>query len=177
MTRTVPVSSTQNAGGLITGALWNAGPAASNTFLTAVPTLEVYQASVQTITNATWTAISQDSTILDTDGQHSNSVNNSRFICQVVGWYSASGAVGFASNSTGSRGAGIYKNGSPLTQASGVITAASNANHVAVAGELLVSMNIGDYLELVGWQNSGGNLNTITTAQYASYLYVRWDHG
>ena len=177
MTRTVPVSSIQNAGGLITGALWNAGPAASNTFLTGVPALEVYQATLQSIPNATWTAISQDGTITDTDGQHSNSVNNSRFICQVAGWYSASGAVGFASNSTGSRGAGIYKNGSPLTIASGAITAASNTNHVAVAGEVFVTMNVGDYLELAGWQNSGGALNTITTGQYTSYLYVRWDHG
>lgn len=177
MARTVPVSATQNAGNLITGALWNAGPAASNTFLTGVPILEVYQTISQTIATATWVAISQDTTIADTDGQHSNSTNNSRFICQVAGWYSVSGAVGFTSNSTGSRGASIYKNGSPLILASGAITAASNTNHIAVAGEIFVTMNVGDYLELAGWQNSGGNLTTLVGGQYGSYLYVRWDHG
>lgn len=176
MTRTVPVSATKNAGDLITGALWNAGPAASNTFLTTLPMAEVYQTISQTLATATWTAISQDTTLLDTDGQHSNSVNNSRFTCQVAGYYTAGGAVGFSTNSTGSRGAGIYRNGSPLILASGIVTAASNAVHVATAGEILMQLAVGDYLELMGWQNSGGNLTTLVGGQYNSYLYVRWDH-
>jgi hypothetical protein len=176
MSRTVPISATQVAGNLITGALWNAGPAASNTFLTTVPLAEVYQTISQTLSNGTWTAISQDSTVLDTDGQHSGSINNSRFTCQVAGWYTVAGAVAFNANSTGSRAADIYRNGSPLLIASGAITAASNAIHVAVAAGLGLQLAVGDYLELYGWQNSGGNVTTAVGTQYSSFLYARWDH-
>lgn len=176
MARTVPVSSLQAPGNFITGALWNAGPAASNTFLTTLPTAEVYQTVTQTIATGTWTAITQDSTILDTDSQHSNSTNNSRFTCQIAGWYSVSGAVGFNTNSTGARGASIYKNGAVLPTGSGAVTATSNAIHVATAGRVLVQLGVGDYVEMYGWQNSGGNLGTATGGQYNSYLYVEWEH-
>lgn len=175
MPRTVPVSATKNAGDLITGALWNAGPAASNTFLTTVPMAEVYQTIAQNLATGTFTAITMDSTILDTDGQHSNSTNNSRVVCQVAGWYSVSGGIGFVTNATGARGAVIYKNGSPLTQATGNIVAASNAVHVSTAGEFLVQLAVGDYVELYGWQNSGGALSTAGSGYYP-YLCVRWDH-
>lgn len=175
MPRTVPVSATQNSGNMITGALWNAGPAASNAFLTGVPMAEVFQTISQTLSSVTWTPISQDSTFLDTDGQHSNSVNNSRFTCQVAGFYTASGAVGFNSGGS-SRGAAIYKNGTALSLASGAVTAASNTTHVATAGDVLVQLAVGDYVELYGWQNSGGNLVTAVGTQFDSYLYVRWEH-
>lgn len=176
MARTVPVSSSQAPGNFITGALWNAGPAASNTFLTTVPMAVVYQTASQNLTIATWTAIAQDSTLLDTDSQHSNSVNNSRLVAQIAGWYSVSGAVAFSTNTAGSRGAGIYKNGAVLTNASGIITAASNVTHVAVTGEVPVQMSVGDYVELYGWQNASGTLATNVGVQYDSYLYFRWEH-
>lgn len=176
MPRTVPVSATKNSGDLITGALWNAGPAASNTFLTSVPLAEAYQTISQNIPNATWTTITLDSTLVDTDGQHSNSVNNTRFTCQVAGYYSISGAIGFNTNSAGARGASIYKNGSALTIASGGLTAASNVVHIAPITEVLVQLNVGDYVELAAWQNSGGTLGTAIGAQYDSFLYARWDH-
>lgn len=175
MARTVPVSSLQAPGNFITGALWNAGPAASNTFLTTVPTAEVYQSVSQNIPNGAFTAVTMDSSILDTDGQHSNSVNPSRVVCQVAGWYSVSGAIGYLTNATGARGAVIYKNGAALTQSTGTITAASNALHVATAGEFLVQLAVGDYVELYAWQNSGGALGTAGSGYYP-FLYVRWDH-
>lgn len=174
MPRTVPVSATKNAGDLITGALWNAGPAASNTFLTGVPIAMVYQANAQSLASG-FSAIAMDTTILDTDSQHSNSVNNSRVVCQVAGWYSVGGAVGFSTNTTGSRGGLIYKNGSSLTQATGNIAAASNVLHVATAGEFCIQLAVGDYVELYGFQNTGAPLNTAISG-YSSYLYVRWDH-
>lgn len=175
MTRTVPVSATKNSGDLITGALWNAGPAASNTFLTGVPIAEVYQTLAQNLANGAFTAIAMDSSIIDTDGQHSNSVNNSRVTCQVAGWYSVSGGIGYLTNATGARGAVIYKNGAALAQASGAITAASPALHVATAGEFLIQLAVGDYVELYGFQSSGGTLATAGSGYYP-YLYVRWDH-
>lgn len=176
MPRTVPVSATKNSGDLITGALWNAGPAASNTFLTSVPIAVAYQTVSQNVPNGTWTMISCDSTLVDTDGQHSNSINNSRFTCQVAGWYSVSGAIGFNTSSTGARGASIYKNGSALTTASGGLTAASNVVHIAPISEVLVQLNVGDYIELAAWQGSGGVLGTAIGTQYDSFLYARWDH-
>lgn len=174
MPRTVPVSATKNAGDLITGSLWNAGPAASNTFLTTVPIAMVYQANIQSFGSG-FTAVAMDTTILDTDGQHSNSVNNSRVICQVAGWYSVSGAVGFSGSTIGARGAVLYKNGASLTQATGNINAASNVLHVATVGEFLIQMAVGDYVELYAFQNTGSALNS-AIGGYSSYLYTRWEH-
>lgn len=144
-------------------------------FLTNRPITEVYQTASQSLANGAFTAITMDSTVFDPNGQHSNTTNNSRVTCQVAGWYSVSGGVSYLTNTTGSRGALIYKNGTALTQATGGIVAASNAIHVAMTGEVLIQLAVGDYVELYGWQNSGGALSTAGSGYYP-YLYVRWDH-
>lgn len=170
----VPNPRTFVAGEFETASYFNALRDAIN-FLTNRPTAMVYQTAAQSLANGAFTAITMDSTILDTYGQHSNTTNNSRFTCQLAGWYSVSGGVSYLTNTTGSRGALIYKNGAALTQATGGIVAASNALHVAMTGEFLIQLAVGDYVELYGWQNSGGALSTAGSGYYP-YLYVRWDH-
>ncbi|NUQ98871.1 MAG: hypothetical protein HOY79_20700 [Streptomyces sp.] len=170
----VPNPRTAVAGEFETAAYFNMFRDAVN-FLANKPMAEVYQAASQSIPNGAFTAITMDSTILDTNGQHSNTTNNSRFTCQVAGWYSVSGGIGFLTNATGARGAVIYKNGAALSQSTGTITAASPAIHVATAGDFLVQLAVGDYVELFGFQSSGGALGTAGSGYYP-YLYVRWDH-
>jgi hypothetical protein len=171
MPRTVPVSSTQAPGNLITSALWNAGPAASNAFLTGPPLAQITQTSTQTVLNNTPTVLQFDTTGLDTDSGHSNIVNNSRYTCQVVGWYLVIGGVGWAPNSTGNRLTLLYKNGVQVSFGSESFTATS-ANSCVVQASWMVQMAVGDYVEIYGYQGSGGNLATQGGFSSAQFIWV-----
>lgn len=177
MPRTVPVSALQAPGNLVTGALWNAGPAASNTFLTAVPVAVVYQITVQSVPNGTWTSVNFDGTILDTDNQHSNSVNNSRLTAQVAGWYVPAGCGAFASSSASARGVKFAKNGTVIQGTTTFAPPVSTGNATAYpACALPVFLNIGDYIELQVSQSTGGALNTFNSADIASTCTLFWLH-
>jgi|SRR6185312_12968269 hypothetical protein len=169
----IPNPRTYQASEFVTGAYMNAFRDAIN-FLVNRPGVVLYQATAQAMANATWTAVSLDSTLLDNYGSHSNSTNNSRFIAQQAGWHRAAGGVGFVQNATGAgRGAGFYKNGSPYTAGTSVVGNSGNIHVTSVSQDIYLA--VGDYLELAGWQNSGGNLNSNGSGQYASWLAVRWE--
>lgn len=173
MPRTVPVSATQTAGNLITGALWNAGPAASNTFLTTRPAASVVQTLVQNLPTGSLTAVSFDSSIMDSDGGHSNSVNPSRYTCQVAGWHSARGTVGFAANGTGARAARFMVNGSGVNYTDGWQTTVSSGQAATCHAFHFVFLNVGDYVELGAFQTSGGTLSTFASGPQ-SVMTVKW---
>lgn len=161
MPRTVPASSTQAPGNLITAALWNAGPAASNTFLTTPPFAVLVQTAAQTVTTSTLAPIAFDTTVVDPDGGHSNVTNNSRYTCQVAGWYLVIGSIAWATSATGNRITQLTKNGSnPLGGGSTTVAAAGAANNPSIQASFFFSLAVGDYVEVVGFQAAGGNLNT-----------------
>lgn len=168
MARTVPVSSTQAPGNFITGALWNAGPAASNTFLTAVPVAAVYQSSAQSIANGATAALAFDATLSDSDLMHSNVTNNTRLTCQVAGLYFIAAAAVFLVNATGNRTMQLYKNGTAYNYAWNGETALGGSNASGVFTVGLVQMAVGDYVEAFAFQSSGGSLNTFTSGPTSS---------
>jgi hypothetical protein len=64
----------------------------------------------------------------------------------------------FDTNTNGDRIAGIRLNGSQFWFASNMRTLASSLSSIVnVAG--LIKLKAGDYIELMAFQNSGGNLN------------------
>lgn len=174
MPRTVPVSSTQAPGNLITSALWNAGPAATNTFLTTVPLLIATQSSLQNIPDSTLTAITYDATTLDTDGGHSNVTNNSRYTAQVAGWYLMIGTVMWAPNGTGNRLTQLYKNGVQFNPGQ-QMPAAGSTNNATVQASALVFLAVGDYIQTFGYQTSGSTLGTGLVG-VGSSMQVIWLH-
>ena len=147
-------------------------------FLLGRPQIAIYQATVQSVASNAFTAITFDGSTSDTYGGHSNTTNNSRYTAQQPGTYAFSGATGWAANATGSRGGSLYKNGSPLTGQTGLVQAATSAAASTVAPLPLcfVDLNTGDYVELYGYQVSGGALNTIGGGQFCSYLNGWWMH-
>lgn len=176
MPRTVPVAATQAAGNLITAAMWNASVVAAVNFLTGPPIAVITQTSVQTFTTGVAAAVQFNSSIVDTDGGHSNTVNNTRYTAQVAGWYWFRGNVLFTSNSAGNRSAQLSKNGSGLTT-SFVVFPAASTNYAAMGIETasMVQMAVGDYVELSASQDTGGNLTTYTSTG-SSNLQVFWLH-
>jgi hypothetical protein len=121
------------------------------------PAFSAYNNTSQSIPNNTYTKLQISTKIFDTNSNYDN-VTNYRFTPSVAGYYqvnygtnpsvAASNTLAFVT---------LYKNGSVIALGS---TATNNTGSGIVSiGSFLVSMNGStDYIELYGYQNSGGAL-------------------
>jgi hypothetical protein len=170
----VPVTRTFVAGEVVLASYFNTNINGPINFLLAPPLLRCRQTTLQTLTNATLTAITFTTEDVDSSGMHSNVTNTSRATAVYPGWYRHGGAVGFAANATGNRLVEIAVNG---TSKDGTRTSsigfATNAPCIGVRNDP-VFLNVNDYAEIFGFQSSGGNLNTAVTAQEQSSFSMQW---
>lgn len=147
-------------------------------FLLNPPRAELRQTVAQSIPNGTGTPITFDVEDLDQNigalAQHDNVTNNSRFTAQYAGWYELGGAVGFAANTTGQRVANWIVNGSSINASQVTDQALSALGNKVAARSKHVFLNVGDYVELTAFQNSGGALNTNVTSNEQSGAMIRW---
>lgn len=121
-----------------------------------------------TLTSSVWTTIPFGAETFDGDytdvnaGGHSTVSNVSRYTAQVAGYYLLGGTVAYNGSNVGSRYARWLRNGAVFDGCAVVYP----ANSVADAGQSvpaptrIVSLNVGDYVELQGFQNTGGSLST-----------------
>jgi hypothetical protein len=118
-----------------------------------------YRAADQTIANDTFTAITWDNEFYDTDTIHSTSTNTSRFTIPAGqgGKYLLTSTIIWANNATGARQYAFYKNGSTLGNAA-IFPSSTSASYSGQSGVLVVDLAAADYIEVFGYQNSGGNL-------------------
>jgi hypothetical protein len=174
MPRTIPSIASHITSDLITAADYNNGPAASNTFLTTVPIFMGYSSAGQTLTNNVAAAIALDAELVDSDNGHSLVTNNSRYTAQVTGWYAVSGVVSFAANATNVRLSCIRTNGSVFPGAVAEWPAASAGVTCVPTNVTLVPLAVNDYVELVGFQNSGGSLALASGTQTSTGMSVWW---
>lgn len=126
-----------------------------------VPTFSVYKSAVvQSIPNDVYTKISLQSEDYDVGGCFDN-VTNYRFQPTVAGYYFIHGQVTFAAAAISLRIAAIYKNGNPMGQQTFSINA-NSGDYFSVANAISVYMNgTTDYVELFGYQSSGGSLDAL----------------
>lgn len=137
---------------------------------------QLFQVVAQSITNATWTALTFTSEGIDSAGGHSTSSNTSRYTAVHTGWYEVSAVVSFVFNATGARGARLAVNGTAVAGRS-LIPAIGVTYSTDVPLARKVYLTAGQYLELQAFQSSGGSLNTAYTAgNEGSVLEVRWVH-
>lgn len=122
-----------------------------------------YRSSNYSFSDSTWDAIPLGAETFDSNGLHSNSSNTSRITAQVAGPYYVCAGVRWLSNSTGDRRAQIRKNAGG-SSASGTRLAATTGR--AATGEVtelslatIVELGVGDYVEVFGYQTSGGALS------------------
>lgn len=133
------------------------------------------QTVAQTVANITITPITFDAEELDYDNGHSLVTNTSRYTAQTAGWYFVQGVVCFAANATGFRMACILKNGTEIVSSRGTIQNTGGADTAsAVTPTRLVFLNVGDYVEIGGYQNSGAGLATSTAGAPGSGMTVEW---
>lgn len=148
-------------------------------FLQRKPICKARQATLQSIPSGAFTSITLDAEDVDTDvdgvGGHDNVTNNSRFTARYPGYHSISGGCSFASNVTGRRGVRVAVNGTAVNGSTVVLAATIAASVVVGNDRNLVYLNVGDYVELQAFQDSGGALNTVSTTDSQPRLMVSWE--
>lgn len=143
----------------------------------------VQDTTVQSIPTASWTKISLDTTVKDNDGIVDLSTD--RFTIQTPGWYEVTLGVGYqlvdaTNDPKGRRIAAARLNG--VTTAGGVrgrrdtIPDRGGSRSCRTGGSIYSAfLNTGDYLELLGYQDSTVSRNTIPAeANARAFLAVRW---
>lgn len=138
------------------------------------PIARLRQTSAQSLTNGAPTAITMDTHDEDSVNGHSTSSNTSRYTAVYAGWYRVSGGVSYAVNSTGVRAAYWYVNGSVINGSEAMGPSSTAVFHSTSARSTLVYLNVGDYVELYGYQTSGAGLNTAVSGQSSSSMSVEW---
>lgn len=144
-------------------------------FLTSPPIAQMRQQVGQSISNATFTALTFDTEVFDNFGGHDTATNTSRYTCQVAGYYQLSGKIAWTGNATGRRASQWFQNGTVISgsQVAHAATSASDVEHNLITMDVLLAVD--DYVELMGFQDSGGSLSTIvSSAALYSVFNVRW---
>ncbi len=121
--------------------------------------------STQSIANGTYTAVTFDSEVLDTDGFHSNVTNNARITIPTGkgGKYLITVGLHYAQNATATRRVLVTLNGDVSTGT--VICDQRTGGFSAAPSEAIWSgtyaLSAGDYIQTNAYQDSGGALNII----------------
>lgn len=111
-------------------------------------------------TNATDTLVTLNAELYDNGAMHDNAVNNSRLTCTKAGAHILVAQIDWPANATGARGMWLRINN---TQDFAKTWSAPNTggdNNRILASLYTLALN--DFVELYGWQDSGGNLNILT---------------
>lgn len=118
----------------------------------------VYNSADISLTSGAQTALAMDSERWDTTGFHSTVSNTSRLTVPVAGKYLISGTVSYAFHALGGRMAAIRLNGTThIVEAQcAPVGLASQYTQINVA--TIYDLAANDYVELIGYQDSGGSL-------------------
>lgn len=128
-----------------------------------VPSVRVSSGAATAIADNTATALGFTSERWDNDAMHDNSTNNTRLTANTAGLYLITATVGWADNTTGQRCTLLKVGGSTIIadQCAPTPTGARNVyNNVTT----VYTLSAGEYVEVLAYQNSGGQLNVITEA-------------
>lgn len=174
MTLPVPSEMSAAVGAVLTAAQWNSNVRDGVNFLANPPIFLGTQATAQSLTTATTTAINLDAETVDTYNGHSTVTNNNRYTAQVAGWYLLVGSVSFAPNGTGRREMALRVNGAGIWQ--GDVSVVVSALDVATFAAIPAFMNVGDFADMTGFQASGGALLLQAAAPKFSFLAAYWIH-
>jgi len=137
--------------------------------LVVQPSVRVYRSTNQSIPNGAWTTITFDTTRYDRGpAAHWNINNPTRLTCQVAGVYDIVAAISFGGAVGGNqRACGILLNGGAYAGIGGMtaFTPTNGINYSTISAQLY--LNIGDYVELQVYQDSGAALAINASPQYS----------
>lgn len=151
-------------------------------FLLDRPTVRLRQTTLINVPNNAFTSVTfqtedfdLDSDSGSTDNMHSTAVNITRITAVYAGYVKLDGGVAFAANATNQRGCRWAVNGAAVNASAVLLQAVGGGNFTVVpARPIRVFLNVGDYAELQAYQNSGGALDTVISAEYSCSFDAMW---
>lgn len=161
---TVPTFVTYSAGSVLTAAQLNSAVRdAGNFWLTVKPVCDVQANATQSIANGTPTAAVWGAETYDNDGMHSIVSNTSRVTAVTAGRYLFIANINYTANATGVRAMSIRNTlAASGTRGGGAVARPAQATVVdSLDSTWSDVMAVGDYVEVVTSQNSGGALNLV----------------
>ncbi|MFZ5863024.1 MAG: hypothetical protein ACOYXR_09320 [Nitrospirota bacterium] len=126
-------------------------------FLIDPPACSIKETTAQSIANTTAVALTADEENYDNDSMHSGT--DSKVYAQTAGRYLLIATVAYAANATGERGV-IFRVDGTTSYNSLVIPTRGAGSTTYVTGVRTLVFTAGQYVECMGYQNSGGALNT-----------------
>lgn len=169
---TIPTAYTWTIGELVTSTKINTYLRDAVSFLLDPPSARLSHSTTQSITTGTDTGMSLNTEAADADGGHSTSSNTSRYAPQTAGVWDLNAAVPFAANATGKREAAFRVNGTTTHHAAAIPAAVASRMCLNLSGK--IPLTVGDYVEVVVFQDSGGNLNLDNTFRGGQRLDAYW---
>ena len=138
-----------------TGLKWAAPASPSVTFAGC----SLKKSAAQSVSNATWTAITWNQENYDTDAFHDTSTNNTRITIPAGkgGKYLIASNLKNVANSSGSRLLKIQKNGADIFY--GNWMSAVNGHSTITVASQVIALAVADYIEVNLYQDSGGALD------------------
>ena len=136
---------------------------ANGAWFSEPPQCSVYNGSVQSVPDATITALLCGSESLDNNGMHSTTSNTSRITAIAAGRYTFTGTASFAPDATGMRRLTFRLNGTTeydLVQ----VVATSVLSNVILSASRTFTLAANEYMEMTVHQSSGGALNVTALA-------------
>ncbi len=129
--------------------------------------------SGQVLSNSTDTVVTLPTEVFDTDNFHSTSTNTGRITIPSgkAGYYLFYGYVNFSSNTSGNRRLKFSVNNTTGTaeRSCNAITGSSGLNLVYLTA--VINCAVGDYVNMIAFQDSGGNLSLQSTGGFGcAYL-------
>jgi hypothetical protein len=143
-------------------------------FLYGRPCCRVFNnANISHTTSGALQALTFNSERFDTDTMHSTSSQTGRITFTTAGYYMVGGQVEFGASATGERGLAIRLGGT---------TTLISHNQDAIGSDQLsvvtfYAFTAGQYVELLGYQTSGGALNMNFTSAYSPEFWAVFQGG
>lgn len=129
-------------------------------------------ATISHTTSGSWQSVTFDSERYDPSAMHSTSVNPSRITALVAGVYDIKANLAFAPSAVGIRGLRLLLNGTTIIfQDVRVSSSATASTSIGAATDYQLAVN--DYVEMQGFQDSGGALNMNAAANATPEFSMR----
>ncbi|HEY9375049.1 hypothetical protein [Streptomyces sp.] len=131
--------------------------------------------SNQAVSSNTNTPIFWNGEDLDTDGGHSNVTNPSRYTVATAGYYQLSAVVVWGTNSNGYRQIFFAKNGVTTSRYGMIYTFVRGIGgaQICMSTSVVLGLQAGDYVEVWGYQNTGGSLD-VSVSNQDSRFEIEW---
>lgn len=173
MTLPIPNEMTAAVGQILTAAQWNSNVRDGIKYLVNPPIFVGKQTVGQVVATSTNANVALDSETVDSYNGHSTVTNNDRYTAQVAGWYLVIGMINYPTNATGRRANQFEVNGTVVQTAEGTVNPNASTGNLNAA---LLFLNVGDWVGMVAFQSSGGNLTLTTSTPTQSFMACLWVH-